>query len=213
MTTGTVNREQEATLITQICSGEKNLFHTLVKPYQRMVYATALSVLGNATDVEDVAQEAFLKAFRNLSRFRGEARFSTWLVQIALNEARFVLRKRRPQMFESLDADDGADRGDYVPRDFADWREIPSEALARTELRLALQTAVAALKPIYREVLVLRDVEGLSVAESAAALGVSVAVVKTRLLRARLRVRDALAPGFDGSWMSGRQEYQRVRPW
>jgi RNA polymerase sigma-70 factor (ECF subfamily) len=102
--------------------------------------------------------------------------------------------------------------GDYVPIDFADWREIPSEALQRKELRNALHQAISDLKPIYRDVLVLRDIQHLSVAETAQMLNISEASVKTRLLRARLQVRDTLAPGFDGYWNTGSTTYKRVRP-
>jgi RNA polymerase sigma-70 factor (ECF subfamily) len=114
---------------------------------------------------------------------------------------------------ESLDQPLREDEGDYVPRDFADWREIPLEALQRKELRDALARAIASLAPKYREVLVLRDVEHLSIADTATVLGITEASVKTRLLRARLQVRDALAPGIDGSWSLGATVYKKVRPW
>jgi RNA polymerase sigma-70 factor (ECF subfamily) len=104
------------------------------------------------------------------------------------------------------------EEGDHVPIDLADWREIPSEALHRKELRKALRSAISSLKPIYRDVLVLRDIEQFSVAETARSLNISEGSVKTRLLRARLQVRDALAPGFDGYWNTGSNEYRRVRP-
>ena len=142
---------------------------------------------------EDVAQEAVLKAFKNLASFRGESRFSTWLTQITINEARMKLRKDRRHLYESLDEGQRTDEGDYVPTDFADWREIPSEALAQKELRKILADAVAALPDNYRSVLMLRDVQHLSIRETAKMLGISEPNVKTRLLRARLQMRDALA--------------------
>ena len=206
-------KEFEAELIRRICSGDREPFAILIQPYQRAVYSTAYAITGNATDAEDVAQEVFLKALRALPGFRAEARFSTWLVQIAMNEARMLLRRKRAKQYESLDAGAERDEGDYRPRDFADWREIPSEALARKELREALMHAISALKPIYRDVLILRDLRGLSVREAAAVLEVSEEVVKTRLLRARLQLRDALAPGYDGSWTTGAATYKKVRPW
>lgn len=213
MTSNATPIRDEVELIRAICAGDREQFHALVKPYERAVYSTAYGVLGNAADAEDVAQEVFLKALKNLASFRGEAKFSTWLIQIAFNEARMALRRGRRKQYESLDSGQESEQGDFLPRDFADWREIPSEALARKELRVTIQRAVAALKQIYREVLVLRDMRHLSVRETAELLGVSQDVVKTRLLRARLQVREALAPGYDGSWTVDAKEYRKVRPW
>ncbi len=206
-------REEESELIQAICAGNRERFHALIQPYERAVYATAFSVVGNSADAEDVAQEAFLKALKNLSSFRGEAKFSTWLIQIALNEARMTLRRGRKSQIESLDSTHSTESGDYLPRDFADWREIPSEALARKELRQTILRSLAGMKAIYREVVVLRDMRHLSVRETSELLGVSQDVVKTRLLRARLQLRDALAPGYDGSWTGKAAGYTRVRPW
>ena len=201
-------------LIQRVREGEKELFYQLIFPYQKMVSLTALSMLKNEHDAEEVAQEAVLKAFVNLKSFRAESKFSTWLIQITINEARMKLRKNHAQLYESTDESrvDG-DGEDYLPKDWADWREIPSETLQRKELRAALNKAVANLDPKYREVLILRDVEDLSIAETAAALNISEANVKTRLLRARLQVRDALAPGIDGSWSTGETGWKKVRPW
>jgi len=203
----------EATLIERVCQGDKEAFYTLVRPYEKAVYTAAISILNNPADAEEAAQEAVLKAFSNLARFRGEAKFSTWLIQITINEARVRLRKDRRHLYESVDDPRSDEEGDYFPRDFADWREVPSEALQREELRQALNRAIAALAPKYREVLVLRDVQHLSTQETAEALGISAGNVKVRLLRARLLVRDALAPGIDGSWSVGETRYRKVRPW
>jgi RNA polymerase sigma-70 factor (ECF subfamily) len=203
----------EAELIRRICSGEKELFYELVRPYERAVFAAAMSILGNQADAEEASQEAVLKALSHLSSFRSEARFSTWLTTIAINEARLKLRKDRRHLFESVDEPNSNEEGDYFPKDFADWREIPSESLRRKELRDALKRAMAALPEKYREVLVLRDIQQMSIEETAQSLGISTANVKTRLLRARLQMRDALAPGFDGSWITGKEEYEKVRPW
>lgn len=203
---------READLISRIKAGDRSLFYELIQPYQRTVYAAAYSVLGNATDAEDAAQEALLKALTHIGQFRAEAKFSTWLVQITLNEARLRIRKDRKGLYSSLDEGSQDEDGDYFPVDYADWREIPSETLQRKELKDALQRALDRLKPIYREVLVLRDVEHLSIAETAAALDITESSVKTRLLRARLMMRDALAPGFDGSWSLGSPTYKKVRP-
>jgi RNA polymerase sigma-70 factor, ECF subfamily len=149
-----------------------------------------------------------------LAQFRGEAKFNPWLIQITINEARLRLRKDRHHLYESVNehqTDEESD--DHFPKDFADWREVPSETLERAELRQALKQAIAGLAPKYREVLILRDVKHMSIEETARALGISEGNVKTRLLRARLQMRDALTPGIDGSWGTGKVEYQKVRPW
>ena len=202
----------EPDLIERVKAGESELFYLLIEPYQRAVYAVAFSVLGNEADAEDVAQESFLKAYAKLNQFRAECKFSTWLIQIAVNEARMRRRKERKALYESIDEGYMDDAGDYSPRDFADWREIPSEALAEKQLKDALSRAIASLKPIYREVFILRDVQGLNIRETADALGLNEPLVRTRLLRARLQMRDALAPGYDGTWFAGSPTYRKVRP-
>jgi RNA polymerase sigma-70 factor (ECF subfamily) len=172
-----------------------------------------MSILNNPADAEEVAQEAVLKALSHLASFRRESKFSTWLIQITINEARLKLRKDRRHLYESVDEPQNGDEGDYIPKDFADWREVPSEALEQTELRDALKRGLESLAPRYREVLILRDVQQMSIEETAQVLGLTNGSVKTRLRRARLQMRDALAPGFDGSWIKGKTEYQKVRPW
>jgi RNA polymerase sigma-70 factor, ECF subfamily len=203
----------EAELIRRVCQGDQEAFYGLVRPYERAVYVAAVSILNNPADAEEVAQEAVLKAFTHLAEFRAEAKFSTWLIQITINEARSRLRKDRRHLYESIDEPRTDEEGDYSPKDFADWREIPSETLKRDELRNALKRALASLPLKYREVLILRDIQNLSIEETAEILGISEGNVKTRLLRARLQMRDALAPGIDGSWSTGKPEYKKVRPW
>jgi RNA polymerase sigma-70 factor, ECF subfamily len=202
----------EHALIQRVLGGDAECFYELVKPYERGIFYAALSILNNDADAEETCQEAILKAFKNLSYFRMEAKFSTWLTQIVINEARLRLRKDRRHMYESIDEGPPDDEGDYVPRDFADWRDIPSECLEKNQLREALKKALASLKPKYREVFILRDIQQMNIADTAKTLGISEASVKTRLLRARLMMRDALAPGFDGSWAQGK-DYSKVRPW
>ena len=202
----------EAELIESVRAGDREAFYELVRPYERMVYATAISVVKNTADAEEVAQEAVLKAFSGLSRFRGEAKFSTWLLQITYNEAKMKLRKARPHLYESLDDQPQNEEGDSWPKDFADWRPIPSELLEQNEVCKAVQDAINSLNPSYREVLVLRDIQNLTIKETTAILGISEANVKTRLHRARLLLRDSLAPGIDGCWIKG-QRYKKVRPW
>ena len=203
-------REQE--LIRRIQSGEPEKFYELIRPLERRVYAAAFAILRNPGDAEDAAQEAMLKAFANLRQFRGEARFSTWLIQIAVNEARMRRRKDHADVIEPIGEREDAD-GVYTPREFADWREIPSEALERREVRDLLLEALASLGSKYREVFVLRDVQHLSIAEVAENLGISTASVKTRLLRARLMLRDLLAPKLTGGWFSRLGFQKGNKPW
>jgi RNA polymerase sigma-70 factor (ECF subfamily) len=172
---------------------EKDSFYELVHSCEHGLFATAFSILGNQADAEEVVQEAVLKAFRARSKFRGDCKFSTWLIQITINEAKMRLRKDHRHMFESLDSGQRSCDGDYVPRDFADWRAIPSEALENRELQEVLAKGLNDLPLKYRLVMLLRDVEQLSIDETAKVLEISAASVKTRLLRARLRMRDALA--------------------
>lgn len=180
-------------MIASILAGDTQLYHQLIRPYERSVYMMALSYMKSEADAEDVAQEAFLKAFHHLATFRAEAKFSTWLIGIALNEARSRLRREGILRMESID--DTSDRaGDISPAMLRDWREVPSEALERKEVRQMLQQAIANLPDIYREVFVLRDVEELNNVETAAALSISVGNVKVRLHRARLMLQKQLAP-------------------
>src|SRR5439155_11405523 len=213
MATARVQPESEAALIARVRSGDHEAFYELVRPHERGIYLAALSIVNNDADAEEVVQEAILKAFKAIGRFREQAKFSTWIIQIAINEARMKLRKDRRHLYDSLDEPrKGDNEGDYIPRDFADWREIPSEALETARLREALKKALASLPPKYRQIMVLRDIEHLNIAETAGLIGITEAAVKTRLLRARFIMRDALAPGFDGAWRKGR-EYEKVRPW
>jgi len=153
-----------------------------------------------------------MKAFSNLPRFRAESKFSTWLIQITYNEARMKVKKGRQHLFESIDEQQQNEKGDFWPKDYADWRPIPSEVLEQNEIRQAVQDAINSLSPEYREVLILRDIQHLSIKETVTILRISKANVKTRLRRARLQLRDSLAPGLDGCWIKG-QSYRKVRPW
>ncbi|HLV85608.1 MAG TPA: sigma-70 family RNA polymerase sigma factor [Candidatus Sulfotelmatobacter sp.] len=203
---------RELDLIARVQRGQNELFYELVRPYERRVYAAAFAILRNESDAEDVAQEAMLKALANIRQFRSEARFSTWLIQITVNEALMRRRRERTVVMEGID-DRQDEQGDYVPRDFADWREIPSEALERKEVRQRLAQALASLDRKYREVFVLRDMEHLNIQETAEALGISIASVKTRLLRARLMLRDLLAAGWEQGWFSRLPFEKGNKPW
>jgi RNA polymerase sigma-70 factor (ECF subfamily) len=206
------DQTSEEVLLQRIRNGEQDLFYELIRPYERRVYFAAFSILRNEADAEDVAQEAVLKAFRHIRQFRAEARFSTWLIQITVNEARMRRRKSHTNILEPI-ADRPDEEGNYVPRDFADWREIPLETLERKEIREKLAEALAMLGEKYREVFVLRDMQHLSIDETAKTLGISNASVKTRLLRARLMLRDLLAPGFGGGWTSKLSFAKGTKPW
>jgi RNA polymerase sigma-70 factor (ECF subfamily) len=203
---------RERDLIQRIRDGEQELFYELIRPYERRVFAAAFAILRNQADADDAAQEAVLKAFKHLRQFRAEARFSTWLIQITVNESRMRRRKEHASLMEPI-VDREGDEGSYKPRDFADWREIPSETLERKEIREKLAEALSSLGQIYREVFVLRDMEQLSIEETAKILGISTASVKTRLLRARLMLRDLLAPGLGGPWSSSLSFAKGTKPW
>jgi RNA polymerase sigma-70 factor, ECF subfamily len=207
-----VEPRNEAMLIERIRRGERELFHELIRPYERRVFAAALAILRNEADAEDAAQEAVLKAFKHIRQFRAEARFSTWLIQIAVNEARMRRRKLQAVVMEPM-VDQQDEDGHYTPRDFADWREIPSETLERAEVRQKLAEALNSLGEKYREVFILRDMQQLSIEDTAKTLGISVPSVKTRLLRARLMLRDLLAPGLGGSWSKALTFAKGNKPW
>jgi len=184
----------EGGLIARILAGEKELFHELIRPYERMVYLTLFSIIKNETEAEDGAQEAIINAYRHLTSFRGDAKFSTWLTTIAINEGRKRLRKSKGAAEQSIEEQEEGHEGDYTPAPLTDWREIPLAALERKELREALRIAVAELPDIYRQVFTLRDLEELNIEETAQALGINPGAVKVRLHRARIMLQKRLVP-------------------
>ncbi len=202
----------EGALIDRILSGHKELFMDLIRPHQRTVYATVFTLLANKEDADDVAQDALVKALARLNQFRKESTFGTWLIQIAINEARMRNRKQWRIPMLSL-TDDRDDAKAYVPKDFEDWREIPSAALERVEVRKALVKALASLAQHYREAFVLRDIHELSIFETSAILGISPGAVKSRLRRARLMLRDILAPGLGQDGRLGWASKEVRKPW
>jgi RNA polymerase sigma-70 factor (ECF subfamily) len=191
--TMTRQNDNEAAMIASILGGDARLYHELIRPHERTAYRMALSFVKNEADAEDIVQEAFMSAFRNLSSFRAESKFGTWLISIVLNEARSRLRRQTIRRMESLDEcpDDG---GVVSPALLRNWRGIPSEAIERQEIRQMLQEAVICLPTIYRQVFQLRDVAEFSVQEAAEALGISVPCVKVRLHRARMMLQKQLSP-------------------
>lgn len=204
----------EAVLIARVRSGETDLFLDLIRPYEGSIYRLAYSVLRNKEDAEDAAQEAVFKAFRHLEQLKVDDKFKSWLLQIAMNEARLRLRRDHRHLYESLD--EGAEEmndGEIMPRQFADWREIPSEVLEQQELRQKLQAALDSLPAHYRQVFLLRDVEHISEKEAAEVLGITVAAVKARLRRARLQLRERLAPLFKKRWADRLPFLKGKKPW
>lgn len=202
----------EGDLIARIVAGEKERFHELIRPYERMVYMTAFSIVKNETDAEDCAQDAVVNAYRHLGNFRGEAKFSTWLTTIAVNEGRQRLRRLKRAKEDSLDEPIEGEDQELIPAPLTDWREIPLEALERKELREALRTAIAELPGIYRQIFTLRDLEQLNVAETAAALEINENMVKVRLHRARMMLQKRLAPYLKQA-APARKGFWRRMPW
>jgi RNA polymerase sigma-70 factor (ECF subfamily) len=182
---------EELVLVTAARAGDVDAFEQLVKKYDRNVFRIANHITQNREDAEDVVQDAFLKAFKNLPRFQGQSKFYTWLVRIAVNEALMRLRKRRNAKTVSMDEDVETEEGS-MPREVADWSPDPEQQYRQAELGDILQKTIQALSPGFRTVFVLRDIEGLSTEETAEMLGLSVPAVKSRLLRARLQLRERL---------------------
>ena len=190
----TIVREDEHALVLAAKAGDVAAFEELVNRYERKIFRLAQNITGNREDAEDAMQDAFLKSYAHLKEFQGDSRFYTWLVRIAVNESLMRLRKRKPNQI-SLDEPVGTD-DDIMPREVEDWGPSPEQRYAQTELQQILNKAIENLDPAYRTVFVLRDVEELSTEEAAALLGISVPAVKSRLLRARLKMREQLQRYF-----------------
>ncbi len=186
----TVAREDEHLLVAAAKSGDVAAFEELVNRYERKIFRLTMNITGNREDAEDAMQDAFLKSYSHLKTFQGDSRFYTWLVRIAANEALMRLRKRRPNQF-SLDEPVAGDE-DLMPRELRDWGPGPEQRFAQVEMREILSSVIEELEPVYRMVFVLRDIEDLSTEDTASALNISVPAVKSRLLRARLKLRHKL---------------------
>jgi len=191
------NPEFETECIRRILAGEQHLFHELIRPCEKPVYFLLLSILHNEFEAEDAAQETAIKVYRNLHLFRGESQFRTWVLSIARNEGLGRLRKVENRREDSLDALT-EDAGDFTPAVLTSWREVPAAELERQEVRALIRQAIDGLPEIYRNVMLLRDIEEMDVRETAAALGISEAAVKVRLHRARALMQRALAPRLKG---------------
>jgi RNA polymerase sigma-70 factor (ECF subfamily) len=183
--------DQEVELVDRARSGDVAAFTELVNRYERNIYRLARHITQNDEDAEDVLQEAFLKAFANLKQFQGQSKFYTWLVRIAVNESLMKLRRRKADKIVSLD-ERLETEDDSVPREIADWSENPEQQYSRAEMQGFLTRAIDSLSPGFRTVFLLRDVEELSTEETASALNLSIPAVKSRLLRARLQLREKL---------------------
>ena len=185
----------ELVLVRAAKAGDISAFEQLVHRYDRNVFRIAQHITQNREDAEDVVQDAFLKAYENLKNFQEQSKFYTWLVRIAVNEALMRLRRRRPERMVSLDEDVKTEE-DSMPREVADWTPNPEQQYSQAELREILQKTIQGLPSSFRTVFVLRDVEGLSTEETAEALDLSIPAVKSRLLRARLQLRERLNKYF-----------------
>lgn len=182
--------DNEAALVAAAKAGDISAFEALVSRYERKIFRLAQHITQNTEDAEDVSQEAFLKAYEHIGDFQGNSRFYTWLVRIAVNQALMKLRKRRTKdvsLDEEIETEDN-----FMPRDVEDWGPSPEERYSQEELARILSQVIGELDPPFRTVFQLRDVDDLSTEETADALGISVPAVKSRLLRARLKLRDKL---------------------
>ena len=198
MAVAVINEDERAVdlaLVDKVKAGDMDAYAELVRMYDRRVFRIAFNIVHNTEDAEDVVQDAFLKAYRNLNRFEGNSKFYTWLVRIAVNEALMKLRKAKNSKTVSMDDEVATEEGS-IPREFADWSPNPEQRYGSDETKEILRKTIQGLPPGFRTVFLLRDVEGLSTEETAKALELSIPAVKSRLLRARLQLRERLAKYF-----------------
>jgi RNA polymerase sigma-70 factor (ECF subfamily) len=202
-------------LIQRILAGEKDLFHDLIRPYERGAFLLAYSILRNQDDAEETVQQAMFKIFSHLKQLTESDKFKQWAMRVIENEAKMYRRKRRQHLYEALDqsSTEAADEKPFYPKQFADWRDLPSDAVEQKEVRDAVAKALAELPDIYRAVFVLRDMQHLDVAETAEALGLGESAVKTRLHRARLMMRESLSPIFAKPKVSIWERWKGSNPW
>lgn len=211
--------EQEKTterlLITRVLAGERELFHDLIRPYERGAFILAYSILRSREDAEEAVQQAILNIFSRLSQLDDVGKFKQWAMRVVENEAKMCRRKRRQHLYESIEASepDTVQEKPFRPRQFADWRDLPSDVVEQTEVRQAIWKALDELPDIYREVFVLRDVQHLDVDETAQVLGIGESAVKTRLHRARLMMRESLTPMFAKPKGSIWERWKGMNPW
>jgi|SRR5215472_4762286 len=189
-----VRDEDDVLLVERVLAGDRRAFEPLVRKHERRVFRVALAVLGNIEDAEEAMQETFIKAFRHLDHFRKEALFTTWLTRIAINEA-IQKRRARKNVVPLTEVDVATEQ--FTPKRYESWKSNPEQLYGKQEIHRMVESAIQSLPEIYREAFVLRDLEELSAAEAAEALGITVPPVKSRLLRARLMLRESLAEKFE----------------
>jgi RNA polymerase sigma-70 factor, ECF subfamily len=189
---GTEEVHPDVALVEAARHGDQAAFEKLVRQYDRQIFRVAQHITQNREDAEDITQDVFMKAYGKLDQFQGNSKFSTWLTRIAVNESLMRLRKRKTSRTVSMDQEVQTEEGS-IPRDFADWTPDPEQQYGSSELGEILQRTIAGLSPGFRTVFTLRDIENLSTEETAEALGLSVPAVKSRLLRARLQLRERLS--------------------
>jgi RNA polymerase sigma-70 factor, ECF subfamily len=182
--------DEDLVLLDRILTGDANAFEELVHRHEQRVYRIAMGIIGNHEDAEEAMQQTFLKVHQHLGGFQRSAKFATWMTRIAINEALQIRRRRRPTV--SLDDLQVSDDG-VIPRELRDWHDDPGKIYDKQQIREIVERAIQSLPTIYREAFVVRDVQGLTTEEAAAALGIGVSALKTRLLRSRLLMREALA--------------------
>jgi RNA polymerase sigma-70 factor, ECF subfamily len=205
----------EPLLIRRILAGERELFHDLIRPYERGAFVLSYSILRNREDAEEAVQQAMLNIFSRLSQMDDVERFKQWAMRVVENEAKMHRRKRCQHLYESIEGSDPdpAQETPFRPRQFADWRELPTDIVEQAEVRSAIWNALGELPDIYREVFVLRDMQHLDVAETAQTLGIGESAVKTRLHRARLMMRESLTPIFAKPKGSIWDRWKGMNPW
>jgi RNA polymerase sigma-70 factor (ECF subfamily) len=187
--------DEDACLIEAVKSGDAGAFEALVKRYDRKLLRIAQQITHSIEDAQEVVQETFFKAYRKLGEFRGDAKFSTWLFRIAVNQSLMRVRKQRSKQ-ASAECSINVEEEGRLPIDFSDWRPNPEEEYQTSELRELLTGALQALRPTLRIAFILHDIEGHSLQEAAATMGISLAAAKTRSLRARLQLRERLSAHF-----------------
>jgi RNA polymerase sigma-70 factor, ECF subfamily len=202
-------------LIKRILAGEKDLFHDLIRPYERGFFLLANSILRNQDDAEEAVQQAMLHVFMHLAELREAETFKQWAMRVVENEAKMTWRRRRRHLYQSIDDEPPqiSEEKRISPKQFADWRDLPSDTVEQKEVRETIAKALAKLPDIYREVFVLRDMEHLDVAETMAVLGIGESAVKTRLHRARLMLRESLTPYFAKPQVSVWARWKGLNPW
>lgn len=188
--------DPDQALVERARAGDLAAFETVVERYGRRVYRLILGITGNEADADDGVQNTFLKAYQHVGEFQGHSKFSSWLMRIAMNEGLEVLRRRRSKGSQSLEEWDAEDEEAFRPRSIRPWQEDPEQRYSQTQVREIVEREILKLPAKYRVVVMLRDLEQLNTEEAAAALGLNEATLKTRLLRGRLMLREALAPHF-----------------